>query len=83
MIVVRRYVVPETDPVMHSSQSLSLAMQLICVDEILEALPRKWCLKKTGSPENNGRRSRGSNEAVPPEGVRIPSVSRSLLNPDV
>jgi hypothetical protein len=83
MIVVRRYVVPEADPVMHSLQSLSVAMQLICVDEVLEALPRKWCLKKTGSPEKNGRRSRGSNEAVPPEGVRIPLVSRSLLNPDV
>ena len=57
MIVVRRYVVPEADPGMHSLQGSSVAMQLICVDEILEALPRKWCSKKTGSPERNGRRS--------------------------
>jgi hypothetical protein len=51
MIVVRRYVVPEADPVMHSLQGSSVAMQLICVDEILEALPRKWCLKKIEQKE--------------------------------
>jgi len=57
--IVRRYVVPESDPVMQSLQCSSGAMQLICVDEILEALPRKWVLgEKLGVLRGTEGRSR-------------------------